>query len=157
MSHSGLFLIFINDLPLCLDHCKSDLYADDATVHYTGKNVSNIELILLCDFKNALDWSKPNKMNIHYGITTCMLVGTRQRLNVSRELNVQIENIRIQTVTKQKLLGIYIDEHLTWSSHIDHLCLILASKISLLRQLSRYVSIEYQKMFYQGYILPYTY
>ena len=74
-------------------------------------------------------------MNIHYGKTTCMLVGTRQRLNISRELNVQIENIRIQNMTKQKLLGIYIDEHLTWSSHIDHLCSILASKISLLRQL----------------------
>ena len=56
---------------------------------------------------------------------------------------------------KQKQLGIYIDEHLTWSSHIDHLCSILASKISLLRQLSRYVSIEYQQMFYQGYILPF--
>ena len=94
-------------------------------------------------------------MNIHYGKTTCMLVGTRQRLNISRKLNVQIENIRIQNVTKQKLLGIYIDEHLTWSSHIDHLCSILASKISLLRQLSRYVSIEYQNMFYQGYILPF--
>ena len=58
-------------------------------------------------------------------------------------------------MTKQKLLGIYIDEHLTWSSHIDHLCSILASKISLLRQLFRYVSIEYQKMFYQGYIFPF--
>ena len=146
-------IIFISELPLCFDHCKSDLYADDATVHYTGKNLSNIEHNLLCDFKNAIDWSKPNKMNIHYGKTTCMLVGTRQRLNISCELNVQIENIRIQNMTKQKLLGIYIDEHLTWSSHIDHLCSILASKISLLRQLSKYVSIEYQKMFYQGYIL----
>ena len=44
---------------------------------------------------------------------------------------------------------------MTWSSHIDHLCSILASKISLLRKLSIYVSIEYQKMFYQGYILPF--
>ena len=58
-------------------------------------------------------------------------------------------------MTKQKLLGIYIDEHLTWSSHIDHPYSILASKISLPRQLSRYVSIEYQKMFYQGYILSF--
>ena len=81
-------------------------------------------------------------MNIHYGKTTCMLVGTRQRLNRSRELNEQIENIRIQNVTEQKILGNYIDEHLTWLSHIDHLCSIVASKISLLRQLSRYVTIE---------------
>ena len=68
-----------------------------------------------------------------------MLVGTRQRLYISCELNVQIENIRIQNVTEQNLFGIYIYEHLTWSSHIDHLCSILASKISHLRQLSRYV------------------
>ena len=89
-------------------------------------------------------------MNVLYGKTLCMLVGTRQRLTISREFNIQNENIRIQNVTEQKLLGIYIVEHLTWSSHIDHLCSILASKISLLRQLSRYVSIDYQKMFYQG-------
>ena len=61
-----LFPIFINDLPLCFDHCKSDLYADDATVHDTGKNVSNIEHNLLCDFENAIDWSNSNKMNILY-------------------------------------------------------------------------------------------
>ena len=48
-------------------------------------------------------------------------LGTRQRLDISRELNIQ------NNATEQKLLGIYIDEHLTWSSHIDHLCSILAS------------------------------
>ena len=74
---------------------------------------------------------------------------------MSCKLNVQIENIRIQNVTEQKLLGIYIDEHQTWSSHIYHLCSNLVSTISLLRQLSQYVSIEYQKMFYQDYILPF--
>ena len=86
-----LFLIFINDLPLCFDHCKSDLYTDDATVHYTGKNVSNIEHNLLCDFKNAIDWSKANKMNIHYGKTTCMLVGTRQRWSISANLMYKLK------------------------------------------------------------------
>ena len=122
-----MFFIFINDLSLCFGHCKSDLLADDATVHATGKNEINIEHNLLCDFENAIDWSKPNKMNIHYGKTTCLLVGTRQRLNLSRELNARIGNFRIQNVTEQKPL-FYIDEHMTWSSHIDHLCSILASK-----------------------------
>ena len=74
---------------------------------------------------------------------------------MSRKLNIQIENNSIQNVSKQNLLGIYIDENLTWSTHIDHLCSIIASKISLLRQVSEYVSVETQKLFYQGYILPY--
>ena len=38
------------------------------------------------------------------------------------------------------------------SAHVNHL---ISSKISLLRQLSEYVSTDTQKMFYQGYILPF--
>ena len=44
---------------------------------------------------------------------------------------------------------------IAWSIHIDHLCSIIASKISLLRQLTEYVSVENQKLFYQECILPY--
>ena len=40
------------------------------------------------------------------------------------------------------------------TSHIDKLCSAISSKISLLRKLSTYVSIEVQKKFYQGYIQP---
>ena len=58
-------------------------------------------------------------------------------------------------VSKQKLLGVFIDENLTWSSHIDHLCSLISSKIFLLRQLSDYVPVEIRKLFYQGYSLPY--
>ena len=47
---------------------------------------------LVCDFGNAVDWSKSNKIKIHCGKTTCMLLGTRQRLNLSRKFNIQIEN-----------------------------------------------------------------
>ena len=44
VSHKGLyyaffFLIYINDLPLHFDHCSSDLYADDVTVHTHDSNI----------------------------------------------------------------------------------------------------------------------
>ena len=84
-----------------------------------------------------------------------MLVGNRQRFNLSRKLNIQLHDNCLQNVSKQKRIGINIDENLFWSSHIDHLCSIIASKISLLRQLSEYVPEEIQKMFCQGYILPF--
>ena len=150
-----LFLIFINDLPLCFEHCFSDLYADDATVHDNDSDINNIENHLICDFNNAISWSIPNKMKIHYGKTTCMLAGTRQRLNLTRKLDINIDNTHIKNVSEQKLLGVYIDENLSWSTHIDYLCSVIASKISLLRQISEYVPVDVQKTFYQGYILPY--
>ena len=149
-----LFLLFINDLPLCFEHCSSDFYADDTTVHTKDSSVNNIEHNIMYDLKNAIEWSKPNKMQLHYGKTTCMLVGTRQRLNMSNKLNIKVNDTCIQNVSKQKLLGIYIDESLTWSSHIDYLCSHISTKISLLRNLSKYVPVKVLKMFYQSYILP---
>ena len=84
-----------------------------------------------------------------------MLVGTKKRLSDSRTLDIELDDETIKHVSKQKLLGVYIDENLTWSSHIDHLCSIVSSKITLLRQLATYVPTHVQKLYYQGYILPY--
>lgn len=70
------------------------------------------------------------------------------------QIDLKIDDHDISSVTKQKLLGLLIDDKLTWSAHIDHLCSTLSSKISLLRQLADYVSVDVLKKFYQGYILP---
>ena len=38
-----LFLLFMNDLPLSLQYCSSDFYADDATFHTHDKDMHTIE------------------------------------------------------------------------------------------------------------------
>ena len=63
-------------------------------------------------------------------------------------------NVSIKHVSNQKLLGIYIDENLNWTTHIEYLCKVVSSKISLLRQFSECVPMHVQKQFYQSYILP---
>ena len=124
-------------------------------MHTKDNNVNNIERNVICDLKNAIELGIPNKMQLHYGKTTCMLAGTRQKLNMSRKLNIQVDDISIQNVSKQKLLGILIDENLSWSSHIDYLCSHITTKISLLRHLSEYVPAEILKKYYQGCILSF--
>ena len=62
----SLFLIFINDLHLYIDHCDSDHYADDATVHTSGKTKSDVENNLQHDYNRSKQWGKQNKMNVHY-------------------------------------------------------------------------------------------
>ena len=86
--------------------------------------------------------------------TSCMLLGTRHSTQHSQEFDIYIDGNKIKNVTKQKLLGIYIDENLLWSDHIDYLCSTISLKISLLKQLSLYIQVEVQKLYYQGYILP---
>ena len=71
-----LFLLFINDLPLHLNHCLADLYADDNTIHASGKNKSDMR----SDANETEVWSINNKLPIHYGKSTTMTLGTRHKI-----------------------------------------------------------------------------
>ena len=118
------------------------------------KEVDVVEHKIQDEFGNVKHWSRRNNLPINYTKSNCMMLGTRRRLIEARRLNIQVDDICLQNVSTQKVLGLHIDEHLTWSTHIDHLCSAISSKISLLRQLAEYVPIDVQKRFYQGYILP---
>ena len=83
-----------------------------------------------------------------------MIVGVQHITKNIQLLNINIDGNKIRDVKKQKLLGVYINENLRWTDHIDHLCAMISSKISLLRQLSTYIPNDAQIIFYQGYILP---
>ena len=143
----ALFLLFINDLPLHLNHCLADLYADHNTIHASGKNKPEIEHKLQSDANETEVWSINNKLPIHYGKTTTMTLGTRHKIQQTGPLNISIGNTQLNPVSSQKVLGVHIDETLSWNQHIDYLCSIISSRISLLRKLSYYVPENVQKCF----------
>jgi hypothetical protein len=39
-----LFILYINDLPLSISNCNTDMYADDSTMHISGKIVQLYKL-----------------------------------------------------------------------------------------------------------------
>ena len=83
-----------------------------------------------------------------------MVLGTQYKLQDAQSLNLIIDNHDVKHVSQQKLLGLHIDNKLSFTTHIDKLCSAILSEISFLRKLSTYVSIEVKKKFYQGYIQP---
>ena len=116
-----LFLLFINDLPLLLKHCQADFFADDATAHTSNPNIEAINTELQSDFSGAISWSKQNKLPINYDKTKYMVLGSKESVQDEYQLVLRTENHTIDKVSTQKLLGIFIDDHLSWNSNIDHL------------------------------------
>ena len=74
-----------------------------------------------------------------------MILGALNKQIEPHEFELKIDGNQIKKTHNQKLLGIHIDDKLSWSTHIDNLCSTISSKIYLLRQLSKYVSIDVQK------------
>ena len=95
------------------------MYADDTHVTYAG---SDLHLIQSHDLEKLSKWFVSNRLTLNATKTEFMLIGPRQRLStLSDTLELSIGNVPIEQVFSVKSLGIYIDENLTWHSHIDKL------------------------------------
>lgn len=77
-----LFVLF-NDLPVCVNNCKTDIYVDDTTLHISGRNINNLQKEMHNELLNIEKWCKNNIMciNTNNTILKFMLIGTKQRLS----------------------------------------------------------------------------
>ena len=151
-----LFLLFINDLPLYLNHINSDLYADDTTLYDIQDSLGVIEENLQHALKSLHTWCKCNGMVLNSAKTKVMLVTTnqkRQRLH-SETLNLRFNEESLKTITNDKILGVFVDNNLTWSNHIKHLTKKITSNIWLLSKIKKFLSQTQRVQFYKSYIQP---
>ena len=85
-----------------------------------------------------------------------MFVGSDRKLvNCNEYLCVlSQDNIALDNVEVEKLLGIHIDKNLSWSIQIDKICETISTRIYLLKRLKRYLPLKGLILFYNSYILP---
>ena len=101
------------------------MYADDTHIIYAGSDLHLIQSSLSHDLEKLSKWIVSNTLTLKITKTEFMLIGSRQRLNtLSDTLKLSIDNAPMEQVSSAtvKSLGVYIDENLTWHSHIDKLC-----------------------------------
>ena len=82
-----------------------------------------------------------------------MLPRLNLRLRLCALLNNQF-NIQINGKSIKKVLGLFIDEHLTWTKHIDEKCEKISSAIGALKRIRPFISESTALQIYQSLILP---
>ena len=152
-----LFTIFINDLPLAMEHSLVSMHADDSTISTSGKTIPLIEENLNSDLEHVSNWYDENKMAINIDKTMVMLITTRQKLQTFDKSfktyrDVFLQGNRLSTVYTQKLLGILIDSNLIWRPHMQKIELAVASNIALLRRIKEYLPLYVRRTFYMASI-----
>ena len=156
-----LFLVFINDLPTATSDCDVDIFADDTTVSVSSDwtEIDQLKQNMTENACNLLNWSSNNKMILHTEskTTTMLLPGKRLRAKLQTdqlELNIKLNQDTLQQVSSHKLLGLTIDEDLTFDSHIDNLCKKLTQRIGLLRRIRTFLPLKERELFYSVTIKP---
>ena len=106
-----LFLLYINDLPNCLEETQAFMFADDTNLFCQGKSSTEIENKINTDLDNLHKWLIAHKLTLNQEKTESMLVGSRQRLQQSlNNPQIVISNHIIEQVSTKKVLGVIIDE-----------------------------------------------
>ena len=151
-----MFLPFINDLPLYTDNVKTDLYADDTTLHENGQSVSDIKTKLQIGLNNLQEWYKNNGMVLNTAKTKIMLITTRQKwLHITTEdMTLTYNDETLNNISDDKILGVQVDDHLLFSSHIDKIARKITSNIWLLSRIKDFLNKEHRVQFYKSFIQP---
>ena len=89
-----------------------------------------------------------------------MVISTRQKQTRSIDncnLNLIMNNSKLEIVTEQKLLGILVTNTLNWNKHVDHVCKKISKRIFALKKLKLYMYFKTRNLFFNAYILPHVY
>ena len=110
-----LFNIYISDLFLFLDDDNVASYADDTTPYAIKENVlqvlKEIEDKSACVFNwFSANYFKANRKKSHFLLTS------------NEEVNLNLNDLIIKNSKPEKLLGINIDNFLTFDEHVSKLC-----------------------------------
>ena len=104
--------------------------------------LQDIENHLNQDLRDISDWYSCNQLALNTKKCETMLSGTIQKMKKIEETNLDlfIDNIKLNQVTVCKYLGVNIDNSLDLDKHVEHLCKSAVKNLYLLKRIRHCIS-----------------
>ena len=115
-----LFLLCINDILNICSIPQSLVHTDDASILYRDSDLNSLVNVVNQEMQKNNEWFASNKLNINVGKITAMLFHPCQTIIYTDDNMIKINYTTVPFSIFTKLLGICIDNDLTWNAHIKH-------------------------------------
>ena len=148
-----LFVLYTNDFCQHIYPVMSIRYADDTSLCACGYDIDEVQYKLQTGTDNALEWLKENRLLVNDNKSSTMLLGTRQRVS-DLELKINISDVILNMCSETKLLGVVLDNYLSWDRHIEMIYKKVYPKIGVLYRLSKFISRPILNIIYNTLIQP---
>ncbi len=131
------------------------MYADDTSITMGNENFNLMENRINEDLHNLCIWLGVNHLSLNIVKSEYMIIGSVQQIrNLSREPSLFIGNVKLERVKHKKILGITVDENLSWHEHISNTVKKVKSGHSVLRQIRDFVPVDALKKVYYAIKQP---
>jgi len=114
-----LFLAYINDLPMVIEHRAIPiLFADDTKVLITSPNNIQFQIYLNIVFGQLSKWLKANLLSLNFNKT--YFIQFINKSTHASDIQITYEDKQIHTAIKTKFLGLFINNTLSWKTYIEY-------------------------------------
>ena len=145
-----LFNIFINDLFYVLgDTCPLYNYADDNTLGFYHTDIAILKCQLEDGSKITLDWFDENHMKANISKFQSIILKPR---GVIADVEFHVSGYTLKPLPCVKLLGVQIDERLSFDEHVSSICNRVSQQINALRRISKHLSLENRMSIYNAFL-----
>ena len=150
-----LFLIYINDIPKCLKHSKSIVFADDTTIFASCNNMNTLHNNMNDDLANLINWFKANMLSLNIAKTNYLLFPSSKLVNVGGNMKLYAGADEIIRNECCKFLGIIIDDKLGWLDHINSINIKLSRSLYILNSVKNMLPNYILRKLYYTMVQPY--
>ena len=139
-----LFNSFVNDLFLFIERTKICNFADDNIIYSCQNDLKTIlEDLRYDDIVTLLRWFRENSMKANPKKFQFMIFVKMPR----QPIILNINQMKIEESQKEVLLGLTIDNRLTFKDHVDMLCGTANYKLHALRRIKKYLALEKERCY----------
>ena len=147
-----LFLIYVNDLPNTCKLGQCLLYADDSVFLFESANATELQNVINHELPNICSWLQMNKLSLNTKKTVYQIYNNSR---TSVKIDVKLNNDPIEAAETVKYLGVIIDPHLKWNSHIDHLTMTISRNIGIINRAKFFLDSKLLSLLYNSLVFPY--
>ena len=144
-----LFLIFTNDLHLCVENGNCLLFADDTTLYLTHQNLNYLKWGIEEDLKRIMDWFRANKLTLNVNKTECVLFSHK---TLKESFSINIGDTTKTSTENAKFLGLWLDHKLTCRKHTNTLMIKIKQNTNLLKVSNKFFTKACKKIIYFAHI-----
>ena len=147
------FSICINDLIKSSNLFNYLMYADDTTLYFNLEDIDSVNMneSINIHLEKINVWLKLNKLTVNVSKTKFMIFHKRR---VAPQLELLLNNIKIEPVSNFTFLGIILDTSLSWKYHTKMIAIKISKIIGILHKLKYIFPKEILLIIYKSLIMP---